>query len=272
MTSRVAQQTTLQTELHSKRRPPSPEQARAEQARLVDRDHAAAAPPPPLPAVAPRTDAPSTAVAVPSSRSAIDRILDDVAPEFLPLILFDGKEGHFVLHATNTVLDPDTRLIAHADGTRLDYVKFKGPGEQPERVGGPIYADGFKLPSRESLGDNDPAQWPTSDLTGKPEDPHRLQFMVPLENPDTGEVFAFSTMSATGRVAVGRFLRAYNRMRLSHPDALPIIQLRPSSYVHKRFGKVNIPALVIVGPTKGGPLTPLTPATIGEDMSDQIPF
>ena len=68
-------------------------------------------------------------------------------------------------------------------------------------------------------------------------------------------------------------LRAYNRMRRANPNDVPIIQLVPSSYQHREFGKVNIPRFVICGKTKYDAITEPEPElSLGDDLNDKIPF
>ena len=190
------------------------------------------------------------APAVPDTRNAAEKLADTVAPSFMrgPPIKFDGKAGRFVLAGSD--LDETTRYAALLREMWSGHIKFNGEGEQPTRIGGLPY-DGFEMPPRESLGDLGADEWPAG-LDGKPSDPWLHQMLIPLQNIETAEIFTFQTTSPTGRTAVGALMRAYNRMRRTHPNETPIVQLKASSYEHRTFGKVNIPSFAIVGRTTPG--------------------
>src|SRR5262245_62535085 len=103
------------------------------------------------------------------------------------------------------------------------------------------------MPSRESLGDTDESAWPAG-INGKPEDPWRHQISIVLQNAGTKELFTFTSMSVTGRRAVGALLRHYDRMRKTNTD-LPVVRLKPGGYAHRdeRIGWVATPVFVVVG-------------------------
>ena len=245
------------------RKPPTPEQIIAQQVADAKRqkharEHAAQAPLP---------DIVKAAVpAVPDNRTAAERLADTIAPSFMPgpPIKFDGKAGRFVLPGTDEAISEAIRYAALIPEMWSGWIRFNGEGEQPTRIGGLPY-DGYELQPRESLGDLDPDEWPAG-LDDKPADPWLHQLLVPLQNLATLEVFTFQTTSTTGRTAVGALMNAYNRMRRTRPNEVPIVMLKPGSYEHRTFGKVNIPSFVIVGRTVPGDAQPV------DDMDDTVPF
>jgi hypothetical protein len=247
---------------HPKRRPPTPEQVIAQQNADARREKHAREHPvqAPLPGIV------KAVPAVPDSRTAAERLADTVAPTFMPgkPLKFNGKDGRFETPGSAEPLSETTRWAALVHEMWSGHIKFNREGEQPTRIGGLPY-DGYEVPPRESLGDLDPSEWPAG-LDGGPADPWLLQMLLQLQNAETLEVFCFQTTSATGRAAVGSLMRAYNRMRKVSPDEVPVVQLKPSSYEHRTFGKVNIPCFVIVGRVK------LSNAQPVGDMDDGIPF
>jgi hypothetical protein len=257
-----------------KRTPPTPEQIRAEQRRIAEADTArrkAALPAAPAPSVP--TKAATSAVAMPDSRTAAEIYADNVSPSFMPgpLAKFDGKEGHFVLAASGEPLDPMTRYIARLPDMWIGWIKFNGEGEPPGRVGGLLY-DGYVMPPREALGDTDESDWPLG-LNDEPSDPWLHQQLIPLQDTATGEVLCFGTTNPTGRTAVGALLRAYNRKRRANAGEVPVIQLAPSSYQHRTFGKVNIPAFKICSWVKyDGTSEPQPEPSLAAEVQDEIPF
>jgi hypothetical protein len=253
---------------------PTPEQIRTEQKRKSEADLArrkAALPATPAPSVPAK--AATTAVAVPDNRTAAEVYADNVSPSFMPgpLVKFDGKEGRFVLASNDEKLDLMRRYIARLPDMWIGWIKFNGEGEPPSRVGGLLY-DGYVMPPREALGDTDESNWPLG-LDDQPTDPWLHQQLIPIQDDGTWEVLTFGTTSTTGRTAVGALLRAYNRMRRADPNAVPIIQLVPSSYQHRTFGKVNIPAFKICGKTKYNAITDPEPElSLAAEMNDKIGF
>jgi hypothetical protein len=261
------------------RRGPTPEEIVAEQNRVAKaakelREAAEMQTPEPprefhaVPAVRPA----GTEVAA-DSRTAAQAYVDDVAPATMAGqgIRYNSKDGKYTVSATGEVLGPDTDYIAIADETQAGFIRFRGEGIQPEKILGLIY-DGFRLPSRESLGDNDPSQWSTG-LSGRPEDPWQSQVNLVLQNVQTGELFTFSTTSQTGRRAVGNLLRHYNRMLRATPDDYPVVRLKSGGFNHKdtRVGWVHCPVFAVVGRTpRNAAATPDT--SPAGDMDDQIPF
>jgi hypothetical protein len=54
---------------------------------------------------------------------------------------------------------------------------------------------------------------------------------------------------------------------------VPIIQLVPSSYQHRTFGKVNIPAFKICGKTKYDAISDPEPELpLSNDLNDKLPY
>jgi hypothetical protein len=257
-----------------KRTPPTTEQIKTEQKRQAEADLAKRkAALPARPATPVPVKAATTAVAMPDNRTVPERFVDDISPSFMPgpLVKFNGKEGHFILASSGDPLDQMKRYIARLPDMWIGWVKFNGEGEPPSRVGGLLY-DNYVMPPRECLDDTDESEWPLG-LDDQPTDPWLIQFLIPIQDAGTWEILTFGTTSPTGRTAVGALLRAYNRKRRTNPDEVPIIQLAPSSYQHRTFGKVNIPRFVICGWTKyDGTSEPEPELPLGDDLNDKIDF
>lgn len=108
---------------------------------------------------------------------------------------------------------------------------------------------------------------------GKPEDPWKHQVSVVLQNTETKELYTFTTMSVTGRRAVGALLRHYDRTRRTSPDDLPVVRLKPGGYAHRdeRIGWVATPVFVVVGRTPSGSFAKPDTA-LATEMNDSMPF
>jgi hypothetical protein len=257
-----------------KRAAPTPEQINREQKRQAEADLAKRkAALPATPTVSVPAKAKPTTVAMPDNRTAAEVYVDDFSPSFLPgpLVRFDGKAGQFVLASSGDALDPMKRYIARLPDMWVGWIKFNGEGEPPSRVGGLLY-DGYVMPPREALADTDESEWPLG-LDDQPTDPWLHQQLIPIQDAGTWEILCFGTTSPTGRTAVGALLRAYNRSRRANPNEVPIIQLVPSSYQHRTFGKVNIPRFVICGKTKYDAITEPEPELpLGDELNDKVGF
>jgi hypothetical protein len=219
---------------------------------------------------------PPTAVALPDTRTPVQRYLDDIAPaNIVGRLLKFTREGLFITADDDKPVDTDAEFIVLADETLIGWIKFgprdADPPEPPQRAQGLLF-DGFILPPRESLGDMDQAQWPIG-LSGMPEDPWQHQNCIVLQRTDTRELFTFATSSVTGRRAVGNLLKHYNRMQKINPNELPVVRLQAGGFNHRdeRIGWVHTPQFAVRGRApRDSAIKPDT--SVGADMNDEIPF
>jgi len=184
-----------------------------------------------------------------------------------------GKAGQFEKSGTNgeTVPEKSQFIVPYTEIQALQ-VKFNGPGNSPDRHGGPIFK-GVVPPRRETLGDLDRETWPIG-LSGQPEDPWVLQLLMPLQSVETGELFCFQTSSKTGRRAVDAVIAMCERMQVTEPDFYPIIELRVGGFEHKknpRIGFVKTPQFVRVGKAPKSDIR-LADTSLSGDLNDSIPF
>jgi hypothetical protein len=155
--------------------------------------------------------------------------------------------------------------IAHVAGLVRGYIKFEDRKPVDRRLG--KVADGFVMPNKAELGDGD---W-------------TLQYLLPLEDPETGEIVIFATGSHGGVGAIGSLCAIFAR---NVRNGRPIIKINVSSYQHKTYGRVETPDFPIVGwdadapaqphvisnPLGGGDELPPQRPALRDDMDDQIPF
>jgi hypothetical protein len=254
-------------ERHTKRKPPTSEQIRAQQQRQAEADTARVKANLPV-----ATNSSTAAVTLPDNRTDVQKYLDEIAPAsiFGRLVKFN-KDGQFITSDDDAVISDDVDFTALVDQTLIGWVKFGAEGEAPERHMGLLY-DGFVMPPRETLGDNDKTKWETG-LTGQPQDPWQHHVYLVLQRGDTSELFTFASSSMTGRRAIGTLLRHYDRMQRARSGEYPVIRLKVGGFQHKddRVGWVKIPVLAVVGRTpKDNAAKPDT--SLAADMDDQIPF
>ena len=189
------------------------------------------------------------AVTVSDDEARRKAYLDQVAPDSYPgrLVKF-SKDGAFVTHDDGVKVSEDAKFIVLADQTMVGPMRFNGRNEPPDRsFMGPFYG-GFIPPAVETLPDRDKRQWEAG-FDGKPADPWQLHWNVVLQHVDTAELFTFDTSSDTGCRSVARLLRHYDRLRVTHPGELPVVQLRKSGFTSKKkgVGWVDVPAFVVTG-------------------------
>jgi hypothetical protein len=115
---------------------------------------------------------------------------------FEAFLLF--KKGEYFIDEEEIPLG--TEYLAHPEAWVKVWRKFDGE----QAVARHVYhvARREKPPEREDLDDwPENENWPIGE-DGKPFDPWVLLYLVPFENPETGEVVIFSTRSVGGRRAV----------------------------------------------------------------------
>jgi hypothetical protein len=144
---------------------------------------------------------------------------------------------------------------------------------------GALY-DGYIVPDRKSLGDNDEALWELG-LNGEPQDPWQDQMYLVLQDAETDEMFTFVSRSVTGLRAIGNLLRHYERLKKTHPDMYPLVNLKKGGFNHRdtRVGWVSTPAFAVVGRhpkdgcmTPGDDPKPRPDASPSADLEDTVPF
>jgi hypothetical protein len=247
--------------------PRTPEQARRQQKLDAEQDTSKIKKS--LPAI---TNGSSIALAVPDSRTDVQRYLDEIAPASIVgrMVKFT-KNGEYATADDDAVISDDIDFVALVDQTLIGLIKFNGEGAPPDRVMGLLY-EGFVMPPRSSLPDLDRSKWELG-LDGKPQDPWQHHVYLVLQKAETGELFTFVTSSVTGRRAIGTLLRHYDRMLRTHPDEYPVIRLKIGGFQHKddRVGWVKVPVLAVVGRhAKDDASKPDT--SLAADMNDNLPF
>ena len=204
------------------------------------------------------------------TRTDIEKYLDTVAPTAIAglLIKFDGKEGKFLVAESGEGISPDQDFIALCDETLVGWIRFNGDDAPPTRDQGLLYR-GFIPKPRSALGDMDESDWPEGRFGT--EDPWKATQALVLQDPKTGSLFTFTTLSPTGRSGVTALLRHYDRIKKDDPSSYPVVRLKPGGYPSKKYGWVHKPTFCVMGRTTKGSLTPPdTPPAA--DMDDSLPF
>ena len=125
---------------------------------------------------------------------------------------------------------------------RRGWVKFVDGKPVDYRIG--LVREGFVMPTRQSLGDNDPAFWPT-DKKGNPQDIWVKQAYLPILDIESNEMLCFVTGSQGGGQGLRELMDRYRSK--ARTSEVPIISLQSDSYPHDTYGRVFIPVFQIVG-------------------------
>ena len=123
-------------------------------------------------------------------------------------------------------------------------------------------------PEREDLDDWPGTEnWPT-DEDGKPYDPWALFYLIPFENPETGDTVVFSTRSVGGHRAVADLCTAWARRTKNIKNCgRPKIKLDVTDMPSKKAkGPVKRPLFTIVGWQDHEPSNESSPS--GDDFND----
>jgi hypothetical protein len=181
-------------------------------------------------------------------------------------------QGEFL--SGDEVVPLGTRFACHWTGIERGWIKFGAKGEPPvQHVG--LIANGFVMPDRETLGDNDKTKWSIG-LAGQLRDPWLTVVYVPMiqvsEGPGEGEVMTFTTTTDTGRRSVVNLYNRCETLRYKYCGQLPVVEI--GCKILKNDFNTKVPMFTIVAwQPVGGEGAPL-PAmpTVREDLDDEIPF
>jgi hypothetical protein len=154
--------------------------------------------------------------------------------------LLKFKKGQYLI---GDVLIPiGTEYLAHATAWTKAWIKFSD-GKVERQLFRVARAE--RPPERQELGSLDESAWPFGP-DGKRSDPWVFQYLLPLENLETGDVAIFVTSSVGGRQAVSNVCREYAKRMLKGHSGQPIVRLAVGEMPTKNFGKVLRPDLEVV--------------------------
>ncbi len=155
------------------------------------------------------------------------------------------KHGVYKAGQEQEEIDEGTRMLAFMPGLMKGQVRWENNSPVKYLVG--LVAEGFKPPTRESLGDLDQDKWPK--LGGKPNDPWQFTFYLTMLD-ENGQLYTFVTSSKGGEQTLADLVKKYSANKKMHPDLVPIIKLNRSSYEHPEYGETFKPILKVDGWSK----------------------
>jgi hypothetical protein len=180
-------------------------------------------------------------------------------------------------------------VLSYAHG----YVKWEKRKPVFKALARPI--DGFKLPARNQLPDQDEDRWPVNSR-GQQEDPWVQTNQVTMRDCSDDTLVTWVTTSRGGRQALGALLKTYAREAKKHSNLMPVVQLASREEQNPDFGPILKPVLQIIDwrafgedaapggdPTARLPVLPTQTSVVvpmqrnaksvpGDDMDDDIPF
>jgi hypothetical protein len=185
---------------------------------------------------------------------------------------FDGTtlkftKGDWVADAANM---NGCKLVALILQLMFGWVRWVDKKPVDYHVG--LVADRYRPPKKSEL-DGDLDNWV-------------MTWFVPLIDPQTGELYVFSTSSKGGRDAWAKLQKDYIAHHEENQDnKLPCVVLGSDSYHHPVYGLVATPTLEVTDwveppnnlkkirpPTPVSPLLIAPPKEISEDLNDDVPF
>jgi hypothetical protein len=197
----------------------------------------------------------------PGGGAAVDNILKETSRSN-PRLLF--KKGKFYIGEDQIALGRE--YVAFPLDWARGWVKWEdGRIVDAQHMG--RVADGYVLPERDELGDNDKSQWPD----GK-DDPWQAQNILPLEDAETGEFLIFVSGSYGAKIAVEKLCnRVARNIKAGKDLGLPTIELAVAEFSTKDYGKIDRPDFPIVKWERGedAPRDISPPST---SLNDSIPF
>jgi hypothetical protein len=179
-----------------------------------------------------------------------------------------SKDGHFRTVGGDEEVKEGREFTCPYPEIQAGWVRLQ-KGEPAQHAMGPVFKD-FRVPSRESLGENDPTGWKEG-LSGKPESPWKRQILLPLVCNETGQPFVFQTTSNSGLRSVGRLMDYCRRMQQRDSEHYPVIKLKTGGFEHEKFGFIRTPDFPVVGKTKRNSAEK-SDTSVANDLSDEIPW
>ncbi len=199
-------------------------------------------------------------------KNIADAARDDAA--FEAFLVF--KKGDYSIDGEEVPVGSE--FTAHPEAWVKVWRKYDGERLTERRVY--RIAKGEHAPAREDLDDWPGTEnWPV-DNDGKAYDPWAMLFLLPLENPKTGEVVIFNTRSVGGRRAVADLCGTWAKRCKKIPNCgQPKIQLDVTDMPSKKWGLVPRPLFKVIGWDEPRDVDVAQPAaTSNDEFRDEIPF
>jgi hypothetical protein len=130
---------------------------------------------------------------------------------------------------------------------------------------------GQEMPARADVGHTDQDEWEVGP-DGERKDPVADTCFLHLMDPQSAELFTFSTSSWGGRGAVGELADQIMRMRCGRSGAVPLVELG-SAPMQTRYGRKSKPKFTVVDWLDAtGKAFNENATEAGKVLDDEVPF
>jgi hypothetical protein len=146
-------------------------------------------------------------------------------------------KGDWFLGEAKKPIGPTEVFVANMQEIWRGWVRWQD-GAVTDTVVGRI-VDGFALPPRETLGDQDETKWEV-EPNGVKRDPWARTVYLILRRLSTEEVVTFTSSSDGGRQAVGRLSDKFDRHLKKGGGRMPMVLLESETYEHKDWQKAGL--------------------------------
>jgi hypothetical protein len=191
------------------------------------------------------------------------------------------NRGAWELGEDKVEVPATTAFVVNMNELHEGWTKWSDGKPIDQKIGRAI--DGYIVPPRSSLGDDDPSLW-EDDGKGGRRDPWQKTLYLPVRDLSDGEIACFTSSSEGGFQAVARLCGRFARERHRHPGKMPVFLLEGDSYHHRKLHiEVETPEFRFIGwepwdadGTNGAAISETAPPLLEQqgrgDMDDEIPF
>jgi hypothetical protein len=162
-------------------------------------------------------------------------------------------------------IEPGTKMVAVMPSLFNGWIKWEDKRNVAQEMG--YVFEGFMLPSRTALGDNEKGEWP-QDEKGAPVDPWARNCLLAMVD-ENEKIYTFSTGSKGGLGAIGELVRAYGQHARQLPTQIPVIELNTTSYMHPIYKKVHTPVFKVIDWVEQGPFIALLNGGGGDAVAEE---
>jgi hypothetical protein len=143
-------------------------------------------------------------------------------------------------------VDTNSEFVVAIDSLESGWVKWEDKQPVERRMG--LAIEGFRMPARSALDDNDPTLWPFDERKQTRSDPWQRTYTVVLFDSSKGAddetgLYTFVTSSTGGRKAITELCKQV----VKHPNENPMIKLETGGFKSKKHGLIKQPILKVVG-------------------------
>jgi hypothetical protein len=188
-------------------------------------------------------------------------------------------KGDWVVGTDQDAVKAGTQCLAIVDTIGRGWLRWRNNVVMDAVFG--LVKDGFLMPHRLSLGDEDKGEW-EKDPSGNPRDPWSPVYrMLLVEMAAPHGDLTFSSTAWGAKLALQDLAFVYKDERHLYPDAYPIVDLTTKTRNSRSYGLIKGPWFNVVGWTtvadvrtgrkkKLKPVPPRPPA-VGEALDDALP-